>query len=197
MNLRATLTLAALSMSALMPARALDFKKDVQPIFKKHCYECHSEQAKKRKAGLVFDDLHSLVYEIGPNGQVVPGNVAESHLFEVLTNDPGAKNHMPPSSKEPLSSSELRKIENWIKEGGFLVNPATKAPPTMARRKWRNKERQEIEASFVKLEGPNVFLKMADGRVLPYPVEKLSADSQIQIRKALLEAAGEKPLAEG
>ena len=191
---RAILVLFTLSSGS---APALDFKKDVQPIFKKHCYECHSEQADKRKAGYVFDDLHTLVLDIGPNGIVMPGDAGESHLFEVMTNDEGAKNHMPPSSKAQPSASDIKKIETWIKEGAYLVNPATVkvqglGPPA---RKWRNREGKEIEASFVKIDGDKVVFKMSDGRVLPYPVANLTADSQIQVRKALLEASGEKPVA--
>ncbi len=191
---RLTLILATLSSAA---ASAADFKKDVQPIFKKHCYECHSEEKNKRKAGLVFDDLHTLVGDIGPNGQVVPGSVEESHLYEVLTSDTDAKNHMPPSSKPQLSSGDLRKIESWIKGGAFLVNPATVKVQGLgpAARKWRNKEGKEIEASFVKIDGDKVIFKMPDGRLLPYPIASLNADSQIQVHRALLVAAGEKPLA--
>lgn len=188
-------TLFALAIAAPLPAIAVDFKKDIQPIFKKHCYECHSEQADKKKAGYVFDDLHTLVLDIGPNGIIVPGEVSESHLYEVLTNGEGEKDHMPPENKPQLSSGDIKKIETWIKEGAFLVSPTLKASGAgIARMKWRNKEGKEIEASFVKLEGPNVHLRMPAGQVLPYPVEKLTADSQIQIRKVLLELAGEKPL---
>lgn len=188
-------TLPALVL-ACTSAIASDYKKDIQPIFKKHCYECHSEERNKRKAGLVFDDLHSLANDIGPNGQVVPGNVEESHLYEVLTSDEGAKNHMPPSSKAQLSNSDIKKVETWIKSGGYLVNPASAkvqgvGPPA---RKWRNKQNQEIEASFVKIDGDKVVLKLIDGRVLPYPIAQLNADSQIQVQKALLVAAGEKPM---
>ena len=173
---------------------AADFKKEVQPILKKHCYECHSEEADKRKAGYVFDDLLTLVLDIGPNGIVVPGDAAESHLFEVLTNDEGEKNHMPP--KATLSSGEIKKIENWIKDGAFLINPTTvkvqgMGPPA---KKWRNKEGQEIEASFVKIDGTHIHFKMPDGKILPYPLEKLTADGQILARKTLLEVAGEKPV---
>lgn len=195
-NLRPLLVLAV---CAIAPewAGAVDFKREIQPIFKKHCYECHSEQADKRKAGYIFDDLYSLVNDIGPNGIIVPGDPAESHLMKVLTIAESAKEHMPPDSKPQPSSGEIKKIESWIKDGAHLVNPATVrvqglGPPP---RKWRNREGREIEASFVKLDGANVHFKMTDGRILPYPVEQLTADSQIQVRKALLEAAGEKPLA--
>lgn len=181
---------------ALTPAAASDYKKDIQPIFKKHCYECHSEERNKRKAGLVFDDLHTLANDIGPNGQVVPGSLEDSHLYEVITSDTGAKNHMPPSSKTQLGSAEIKKIETWIKSGALLVNPASAktAGVGLPARKWRNKEGKEIEASFVKLDGDKVVFKLKDGRVLPYPMVQLTADSQIQVNKALLLAAGEKPM---
>jgi hypothetical protein len=184
--------LFALSSSLAFSA---DFRKEVQPILKKHCYECHSEEADKRKAGYVFDDLLTLVLDIGPNGIVVPGDTGESHLIEVLTNDEGEKNHMPP--KAQLSSGEIKKIESWIKDGAFLVNPTTVKVQGMgpAAEKWRNKEGKEIEASFIKIDGVNVHFKMPDGRVLPYPLENLSADGQIKARKALLEVAGIKPVA--
>ena len=62
------------------PTRGFSFAKEIQPILKKHCYECHSEQADKRKAGYVFDDLHMLANDIGPNGIVVPREPAEKAL---------------------------------------------------------------------------------------------------------------------
>lgn len=191
---RTLLILATLSSGS---ALAADYKKDVQPIFKKHCYECHSEEKNKRKAGLVFDDLHTLVGDIGPNGQIVPGSLEDSHLYEVMTSDTGAKNHMPPSSKAQVSNGDLKKIESWIKGGAYLVNPATVKVQGIgpAPRKWRNKEGKEIEASFVKIDGDKVLFKMPDGRLLPYPIANLTADSQIQVHRALLTAAGEKPLA--
>lgn len=187
------IVLALLSVSAV----AADFKKEIQPILKKHCYECHSEQADKRKAGYVFDDLLTLANDIGPNGIVVPREPAESHMIEVMTNGEGEKNHMPPDNKAQPSAGEIKKIEDWIKEGAFLVNPATVKVQGLgpAPRKWRNKENKEIEASFVKVDGDKVVFKMPDGRLLPYPIANLTADSQIQVHKSLLEAAGEKPVA--
>lgn len=194
MQLRSAILFLAISAGS---AHAADFKKDIQPILKKHCYECHSEQANKRKAGYVFDDLHVLVNDIGPNGIVVPGEPAESHMIEVMTNGEGEKNHMPPNNKSQPSAGDIKKIETWIKEGAFLVNPTTVKVQGVgpAPKKWRNKEGKEIEASFVKIDGDKVVFKMPDGRLLPYPIANLTADSQIQVHRALLEASGEKPMA--
>ena len=40
----------------VLSASALDYKRDVMPIFKEKCYDCHSDNAKKVKGGLRFDD---------------------------------------------------------------------------------------------------------------------------------------------
>ena len=167
---------------APLPAVAVDFKKDVQPIFEKHCYECHSEQAKKRKAGYVFDDLETLAKDINPKGGIVPGNPAESHVFVVVA-DPEHEAHMPP--KENLPDAAIETLRAWIKEGALLSADAPKPvmepvkkklPPILS---WTNFEGKTIRAGFVKLEAGHVHLRMpANGQVVPYPMDKLDADSQ-------------------
>jgi hypothetical protein len=179
-------------LASVFQARALDYKKDIQPIMKKHCYECHSEEADKRKAGYVFDKLHIFVNDIGPNGIVVPRTPAESHLMEVLTNDEAAKNHMPP--KASLSAAEIKKIQSWIEAGAHIIDPAkaNASSKMLPKRKWRNREGKEIEASYVKIEGDQVHLRLANGQVLPYSIDKLSPDSQIWVQRSMLAAAGEQ-----
>lgn len=161
---------------------AADFKKDIQPIFAKHCYECHSEKNNKRKAGYVFDDLEVLGRDISPKGVIVPGKPGESHVFIVVA-DPEHEAHMPP--KDNLSSSEIEKLREWITEGALLDNDAPKPvvepvkkslPPILT---WTNFEGKTIKAGFVKLEGDTVFLRMpANGQEVPYPMTKLDAASQ-------------------
>lgn len=163
-------------------ASAADFKKDIQPILEKHCYECHSEKTGKKKAGYVFDDLVTLAKDINPKGAVVPGNPAESHFFEVIA-DPEHEAHMPPDGN--LSSREIEKLREWITEGASLDKDAPKAavepvkkslPPIMS---WTNFEGKTIKAGFVRLEGDTVILKMpANAQEVPYPMSKLDAASQ-------------------
>jgi hypothetical protein len=173
-----------------LSAAAVDFKKDIAPILEKNCYECHSEQAKKKKAGYVFDDLETLKLDINPKGAIVPGNPAESHFFIVVA-DPNHEAHMPPDGN--LSSAEIEKLRTWITEGAALdasggrmtpVNNAGKAkpglPPIMT---WVNFEGKKIKAGFVRLEGDNVILRMpATGQEVPYPMGKLDAASQQQAK---------------
>ncbi len=177
-------------LSLLSAASAADFKKDIQPIFAKHCYECHSEKAGKKKAGYVFDDLETLKLDINPKGAIVPGNPAESHLFVVVA-DANHEAHMPP--KDNLSSAEIEKMREWITEGAALESGAAKMKPTAGAPKkdlppimtWVNFEGKKIKAGFVRLDGSSVILRMpASAQEVAYPLDKLDAASQQQARES-------------
>ena len=170
-------------------ASAVDFKKDIQPILEKNCYECHSEKTGKKKGGFVFDDLETFKLDINPNGnaQITPGKPAESHLFEVIT-DPNHERHMPP--KGQLSDGDVKKMRDWIMAGATFDKEAAPSalparrelPPIMS---WTNAEGKTIRAGFVRLDGDNVVLKMpANGQEVAYPLAKLNAESQQQAKEA-------------
>lgn len=163
----------------VVPAvRAVDFEKDIKPILSKNCYECHSEQKKKEKAGYVFDNLSRFKKDIGVNLIIEPGNPGESHFFEVLA-DPDIKNHMPP--KGGLLQKDLDKIRSWIAEGATLDKNAPKLaekkllPPILT---WTNAEGVSIKAGFGGVNGQSVVFKMPNGSKVEYPIKKLSSASQ-------------------
>ncbi|MES2708147.1 MAG: c-type cytochrome domain-containing protein [Verrucomicrobiota bacterium] len=186
--------------------RGADFKRDIAPILKAKCYECHSEKAGKEKNGYVFDNLERLKTDIGPSSQIVPGHPEDSPLMELLTAPDGDKRRMPPKG-DGLSAKELKLIREWIQEGALLEKaapskpgglppktgpkpapPKPAAPPAPAPaagplEKWTSTDGRVIEAGFIALEGETVVLKMKD-RVQPYrvPLDKLSDESR---KKAL------------
>lgn len=185
------LALPALFFSATF-AGAVDFKKDIQPILEKNCYECHSEKTGKRKGGFVFDDLETFKLDIADTdvAQIRPGKPGESHFLEVIVNE-GHEKHMPP--KDTLSRGDITKLTDWIKEGATFDGtvktaaatagaPKKQLPPIMS---WTNQEGKTIRAGFVRLEGDNVVLKMpANGQEVPYPIAKLNEASQQQAKDA-------------
>jgi len=105
--------LLALIIFAAVPAFAVDFVREVQPIFAKHCYECHGSKKQKNDYRL---DIKTIALTGGedhaPN--IVPGKSVESPLFRFVS---GAdeKLSMPPKSK--LSSAEVDVLKRWIDEG--------------------------------------------------------------------------------
>ena len=195
-----------LSVLLLMPCGAVDFNKDIKPILKARCYECHSESAKKEKAGYVFDNLERFKGDIGPKGQIVPGDVERSNFLELLTRD---KDPMPPSGKDRVTPKELKLIRTWIEEGASLekgssggtskpsgLPPRKPEPPPGPLLDWvsSDAEAKVVKARFVRLSGDAVVIKKEDGKTFKVPLTRLSAESQEQAKKlAQEEAAAEKP----
>lgn len=172
---------------ATSAARAIDFKKDIRPILKANCYECHSKEAGKEKAGYVFDDPEVLKLDIQPKGIIVPNQPGDSYLLEVITMDVSEKAHMPP--KEMMSDKDIAKIREWIAAGASLEGetpgtlPARAAAPVMM--DWTNTEGKTIKAGFVRIDGESVVLKLpTNGQEIPYPLSKLTAESQAQAKAA-------------
>ncbi|MCH2208868.1 MAG: PSD1 and planctomycete cytochrome C domain-containing protein [Lentisphaerales bacterium] len=91
---------------------AVDFEKDIKPIFESKCYKCHGE--KKDKGGL---GLHTKSHAFSdPNGEVIiePGKPEASLLFKKMTTE-DEDEVMPPKGHLPKEQLDL--IRQWIAEG--------------------------------------------------------------------------------
>ncbi|MBA3312381.1 MAG: DUF1553 domain-containing protein [Planctomycetaceae bacterium] len=93
---------------------AIDFARDVQPILKARCYECHD--GAKQTAGYRLD-VKSVALRGGESGEpaILPGKIAASELFRRVTSDDEAM-QMPPEG-ERLSAKEIDVLKRWI-DGG-------------------------------------------------------------------------------
>ncbi len=93
---------------------AESFRQNVLPILRKHCYECHSHNAKKVKGGLVLDSRSGWANggESGP--AVVPGRPNESLLIQAVRYE---ENEMPPSGKLP--DDVIERLERWVAAGAY------------------------------------------------------------------------------
>lgn len=192
--------LATVSTAGLLPVSlsAVDFKRDIQPILKAECYKCHSEESGKEKAGYVFDNLERFAKDIGPGRAIEPGNLTDSHFFEILVSPEDENAHMPP--KKTLSDNQIKVIREWILAGAPLPGQtptagtntpapnaamapaASEAPAGPVMQSWTNTDGRTIQAAMLRLEGDNVVLQMADGKIYNYPLSKLSPESQAQAR---------------
>ena len=96
---------------------SLFYEDEIQPIFQRHCVECHNE--KNRKAEFDLTTTANLLKggESGPG--LVAGKPDESLLFEYLHDG-----QMPPEGSKPLSQRELEKVRQWIHAGlKFKISP--------------------------------------------------------------------------
>lgn len=95
-------------------ASGADYLKDVRPILKEHCFECHGE---KKQAGGLRLDKESLL-TLGPNGRsnfIIPGHSNRSSLYQSM-----ASGRMPPLGQSALPKESLGVIAEWI-DGGAAV----------------------------------------------------------------------------
>lgn len=89
---------------------ALTFEKDVRPILKEFCFDCHGAE-KKLKGGLDLR-LRRLIAKGGEHGAaIVPGKADESLLLKQLR-----EGEMPPEGKK-VPAKKIEVIAQWIANG--------------------------------------------------------------------------------
>jgi hypothetical protein len=109
------LALASLSGSAAGAEilATADFHKNIQPILKEYCYDCHGDGAKK--GNIAFDEMTSddalLNHEV---------------WFKVLKNVRAGL--MPPQKKRRPSPDEQQQLGRWIKYEAFGLDPGNPDP---------------------------------------------------------------------
>lgn len=88
------------------------FEKQIAPILKRRCYECHSHESGKAKGGLVLDSRHGWKKGGGEGPAIVPGKPGESLLIEAIRYE---GYEMPPDRKLP--AIEVALLEKWVAIG--------------------------------------------------------------------------------
>jgi hypothetical protein len=102
------------------------FESKIRPLLVKHCYECHSAEAKKLGGKLLLDSRDG-VRKGGESGKVLePGKPEMSPLISAVRyNDESLQ--MPPTGK--LSAAEIADLESWVKMGA----PDPRDKPTVSK----------------------------------------------------------------
>ncbi|MEC9092884.1 MAG: DUF1553 domain-containing protein [Planctomycetota bacterium] len=103
--------------------KTVDFQSRIAPIFKQHCYSCHS--GSQVESGFRLDRKKRAI-EGGDQGiAIVPKSPANSPLIHRITTD--GDERMPPEGK-PLSKLQITEIKQWIAQGAHWpdgVDPQT------------------------------------------------------------------------
>ena len=128
--------------------RDVDFKKDIQPLLKKHCYECHN--ADTQEAGLRLDNRDDALAG-GDSGDVInPDDSSASILVNYIAGtDPNVV--MPPEG-DKLTDEQIGLFRKWIDDGAewpkeegddqkktvklWSVQPVTPATPPSLKSEW-------------------------------------------------------------
>src|SRR4051812_28921960 len=131
------------------PAGPVDFTKDVQPILKSACYQCHGPTKQKGKLRL---DAKNLALNGGKSGKaIVPGHSDQSSLIGRITSHDDDERM--PQDRDPLTAEQIATIKKGINKGAngpddasagdakiekhwALIPPVQPKVPEVARQDW-------------------------------------------------------------
>ena len=114
------------SNSCLFAADEVSYESDVQPLLLKKCGECHGETI--RKADLSLTTAIGIA-KGGESGELIVAREPDkSLLYEKIKSG-----EMPPDEQDRLSDAEIKRIEQWIRNGASfgdteVMAAATKLP---------------------------------------------------------------------
>jgi mono/diheme cytochrome c family protein len=188
-SITTALLLPLFSMSSLFAA-AVDYEREVKPIFKEHCSACHG--VLKQQAGLRVDTGAGLRAGGVSGAAIVPGKPQESLLLKVVT---GRGDFLMPPEGDgaKLSAEKIDLLTRWIAAGAN--SPADERPDEEPKHYW----------SYQPVRRPPVPL--IEGAVVHNPVDEFlsaehvkhqltvrqEADKAILLRRVSLDLIGLPP----
>ncbi len=104
----------------------VSFSSDVQPIFEKHCIECHGISGEGiTVSGFSVRDYDGVMKGTSFGKVVVPGSSMSSTLYLVVAQKTAPEIQMPPHHRQawaegrgsPLSDDDVGIIQAWIDQG--------------------------------------------------------------------------------
>ncbi len=103
------------------PLQNIDFVRDIQPVFKLHCFECHGPSSSQGRLR-----LHSpgLILKGGVSGPAItPGKSDESLLIRRVLGQDG--HDRMPQDAEPLPAATIALLRAWIDRGAPMPVDST------------------------------------------------------------------------
>ena len=119
-TLRAVLTSVAVTTGVAAPA--VDFVRDIQPIFTDHCVKCHGPEKQKAEYRL---DVKDIALTKGENHapNIVPGKSAESPLIRFVAGL-DSETRMPPKG-QALTPEQIHLLRRWVDAGAVWPESAS------------------------------------------------------------------------
>jgi hypothetical protein len=108
---------------------AVEFGRDVLPIFSEKCFQCHGPDEKNRKADLRLDTMEGATRDLGGYAAVVPGNPGQSTLIDRIEHVDPDEIMPPPDSELFLNAKEKRLLREWIEMGAPFEDHWAFLPP--------------------------------------------------------------------
>jgi len=161
------------------PEDRLAYAEVVVPILASKCLDCHGTgKDQKKKGGLLMDSWEGLIDRGEEAAALVPGDVKESFMIEVLHLPEDDDYHMPPPKKDQMEAHEIELLEWWV---GILPKG----------------DEQPEDKTLKELNAPQNIIDAAAKLVTPEELAAAKAAEEEAKKKAEDEAAAKREAIEG
>ena len=96
---------------------AVDFNRDIRPLFSNHCFKCHGPDEDERQAELRLDTREGILSSNEGPTVVVPGRPDQSELLQRLESEDPEQRMPPPDANLDLNSEQIGSVRRWIEQG--------------------------------------------------------------------------------
>jgi mono/diheme cytochrome c family protein len=108
----------------------IDFVRDIQPIFRDHCYECHAGTTEEGGLNL---GIKAQALSGGDSGAAIEIGQSKESLLWQLVAGLDEDRVMPPAGRKRLSEHQLELLRSWIDQGAAWPENADILDPKLDR----------------------------------------------------------------
>jgi hypothetical protein len=110
--------------------KSVNFNRDIRPILADKCFKCHGPDAGNRQGKLRLDNGKAAQAPAASgSAAIVPGNVAESELYQRITSAEDDQRMPPTKTGKALVPEEVARIKTWIEQGAEYQQHWAFVPP--------------------------------------------------------------------
>jgi hypothetical protein len=103
--------------AAEAPTKPVDFNREIRPILSDNCFKCHGPDEKMRMAKMRLDETEGLFVDRGGYKIIVPGDAAQSKIYQKISSTNAAVRMPPVYSGKTLTPKQIETIKQWIDQG--------------------------------------------------------------------------------
>jgi mono/diheme cytochrome c family protein len=126
-------------------ATKIDFVRDIQPILRTHCYDCHGPTT--QESGLRLSNRKSALLG-GDSGEksIVPGQPDASRLIKLVRGDDPKHLMPPPDLGVPLTAEQIALLVRWVEQGADWPESADEQAEKPTHWAWQRPVRPPLPA---------------------------------------------------
>ncbi|QDT03703.1 Planctomycete cytochrome C [Rubripirellula lacrimiformis] len=177
----------------------VDFVRQIQPILRENCYECHAGTTEE--GGLNLGIQAKTILGGDSEAAIVPGVSDDSLLIELVSGGDEDR-MMPPDGNKPLTEQQIGLLRAWIDQGAHWPDDANVVDPKLDRAKihWAFQRLEQTKAPELRPDdnwskGPidRFVLRRLDGAGLR---PSQPADARKLVRRLYFDLTGLPPTTE-